>query len=419
MAAVAERVSSLAEIDPDVFRAIEREKARMREGIELIASENYTSPAVLEAVGSILTDKYAEGLPGRRYYGGCEFIDQVEQLAIDRAKQLFGAQHANVQPHSGAQANYAAYMGVIKPGDTVMGLSLDQGGHLTHGSKVNFSGKLFNIVSYGVRQDDQRIDYEQMQQLADEHQPKLIIAGASAYPRLWDFARIRQIADSAGALMLTDMAHFAGLVAGGVHPSPIGISQIVTTTTHKTLRGPRGGMILCDEELGKKIDSAVFPNAQGGPLEHVIAGKAVCLLEAMQPSFKDYARQVVENARILGESLLAAGLKLVSGGTDNHLLLCDVSAVGVTGKDAEAALDRAGITVNKNAIPFDPQPPSVASGIRVGTPAATTRGMGPDQMRQIGQWIGEVVRRPDDDGLTSRVRQEVRRLCAGFPVPGC
>jgi glycine hydroxymethyltransferase len=419
MAAVVDRVSSLAEVDPDVYRVIEREKVRMREGIELIASENYTSPAVLEAVGSILTDKYAEGLPGRRYYGGCEFIDQAEQLAIDRAKQLFCAQHANVQPHSGAQANYAAYMGVIQPGDTVMGLSLDQGGHLTHGSKVNFSGKLFNIVSYGVRQDDQRIDYDHMQQLAAEHRPKLIIAGASAYPRLWDFARIRQIADSVGALMLTDMAHFAGLVAGGVHPSPIGISQIVTTTTHKTLRGPRGGMILCDAELGKKIDSAVFPNAQGGPLEHVIAGKAVCLLEAMQPSFKDYARQVVDNARILGESLLAVGLKLVSGGTDNHLLLCDVSAVGVTGKDAEAALDRAGITVNKNAIPFDPQPPSVASGIRIGTPASTTRGMGPDQMRQIGQWIGEVVRRPDDDGLTSRVRQEVRRLCTDFPVPGC
>ncbi|HVA24592.1 MAG TPA: serine hydroxymethyltransferase [Chloroflexota bacterium] len=419
MAVEVKRTSSLAEGDPDVYRVIEREKVRMRQGIELIASENYTSLAVLEAVGSILTDKYAEGLPGRRYYGGCEFIDQVEQLAIDRAKQLFGAQHANVQPHSGAQANYAAYMGVIRPGDTVMGLSLDQGGHLTHGSKVNFSGKLFNIVSYGVRRDDQRIDYDHMQQLATEHQPKLIIAGASAYPRLWDFARIRQIADSAGALMLTDMAHFAGLVAGGVHPSPIGISQIVTTTTHKTLRGPRGGMILCDEELGRKIDSSVFPNSQGGPLEHVIAGKAVCLLEAMQPSFKDYARQVVENARILGESLLAGGLKLVSGGTDNHLLLCDVSAVGVTGKDAETALDRAGITVNKNAIPFDSQPPAVASGIRIGTPAATTRGMGPHQMRQIAQWIGEVVRHPDDDGLTSRVRHEVQRLCADFPVPGC
>ncbi len=419
MAAVVERASPLAEVDPDVFRIIEREKERMRNGIELIASENYTSPAVLEAVGSILTDKYAEGLPGRRYYGGCEFIDQAEQLAIDRAKQLFGAQHANVQPHSGAQANYAAYMAVIKPGDTVMGLSLDQGGHLTHGSKVNFSGKLFNIVSYGVRQDDQRIDYDNMQRLAEEHQPKLIIAGASAYPRLWDFERIRKICDSVGAIMLTDMAHFAGLVAAGVHPSPIHTSDITTTTTHKTLRGPRGGMILCGEELGKKVDSAVFPNAQGGPLEHVIAGKAVCLREAMQPSFKDYARQVVENARILGDTLLAGGLKLVSGGTDNHLLLCDVSAVGVTGKDAEAALDRAGITVNKNAIPFDQQPPAVASGIRVGTPAATTRGMGPDQMRQIGQWICEIVQRPDDDGLTSRIRPEVRRMCADFPVPGC
>ena len=419
MAAVVERASSLAETDPDVYRIIEREKDRMRQGIELIASENYTSPAVLEAVGSILTDKYAEGLPGRRYYGGCEFIDQAEQLAIDRALQLFGAQHANVQPHSGAQANYAAYMAVIKPGDTVMGLSLDQGGHLTHGSKVNFSGKLFNIVSYGVRQDDQRIDYDAMQRLAEEHQPKLIIAGASAYPRLWDFARIRAIADAVGALMLTDMAHFAGLVAGGVHPTPVGISHIVTTTTHKTLRGPRGGMILCDDELGRKVDSAVFPNAQGGPLEHVIAGKAVCLREALQPAFKDYARQVVDNAKVLGESLLASGLKLVSGGTDNHLLLCDVSAVGVTGKDAEAALDRAGITVNKNAIPFDQQPPAVASGIRIGTPASTTRGMGPDEMRQIGQWIGEIVRRPDDEGLTARVRPEVQRLCANFPVPGC
>ncbi len=418
MAAVAERVSPLAEADPEIFGIIEREKERMRNGIELIASENYTSPAVMEAVGSILTDKYAEGLPGRRYYGGCEFIDQAEQLAIDRAKQLFGAPHANVQPHSGAQANYAAYMAVVQPGDTVMGLSLDQGGHLTHGSKVNFSGKLFNIVSYGVRQDDQRIDYDNMQRLAEEHRPKLIIAGASAYPRLWDFERIRQICDSVGAIMLTDMAHFAGLVAAGVHPSPIEASDITTTTTHKTLRGPRGGMILCKEELGRKIDSAVFPNAQGGPLEHVIAGKAVCLHEAMQPSFKEYARQVVENARILGETLVAGGLKLVSGGTDNHLMLCDVSAVGTTGKAAEAALDRAGITVNKNAIPFDPQPPAVASGIRIGTPAATTRGMGPEQMRQIGEWICEIVRSAEDEALTSRIRSEVRRMCADFPVPG-
>lgn len=419
MAAVMQNASALAQVDPDIYRIIEREKERMREGIELIASENYTSPAVLEAVGSILTDKYAEGLPTKRYYGGCEFIDQSEQLAIDRAKQLFGVAHANVQPHSGAQANYAAYMAIVQPGDTVMGLSLDQGGHLTHGSKVNFSGKLFNIVSYGVRRDDQRIDYDEMQRLAEEHKPKMIIAGASAYPRLWDFERIRQICDSIGAYMLTDMAHFAGLVAAGVHPSPVKASHITTTTTHKTLRGPRGGMILCSEELSRKVDSAVFPNSQGGPLEHVIAGKAVCLLEAMQPSFKEYAKQVVENARVLGETLLAGGLKLVSGGTDNHLLLCDVSAVGVTGKDAEAALDRAGITVNKNAIPFDQQPPSVASGIRVGTPASTTRGMGPEQMRQIGQWIAEIVRRPDDEALTNRIRPEVRRLCADFPVPGC
>jgi glycine hydroxymethyltransferase len=309
-------------------------------------------------------------------------------------------------------------MAVIKPGDTVMGLSLDQGGHLTHGSKVNFSGKLFNIVSYGVRQDDQRIDYDHMQQLAGEHQPKMIIAGASAYPRAWDFERIRRICDSVGAIMLTDMAHFAGLVAGGVHDSPVPTSDIVTTTTHKTLRGPRGGLILCKEEHARKVDSSVFPNTQGGPLEHVIAAKAVCLLEAMQPSFKDYARRIVENARVLGETLAAGDLKLVSGGTDNHLLLVDVSSVGVTGKDAEAGLDRAGITVNKNAIPFDPLPPAVASGIRVGTPAVTTRGMGVDQMRQIGQWICEVVRRPDDDALTSRIRQEVRSLCSNYPVPG-
>ena len=419
MAAPAAVASPLAQTDPAIFRIIEAEKGRMREGIELIASENYTSPAVLEAVGSILTDKYAEGLPARRYYGGCEFIDQSEQLAIDRAKELFGAAHANVQPHSGAQANYAAYMAVIKPGDTVMGLSLDQGGHLTHGSKVNFSGKLFNIVSYGVRRDDQRIDYDEMQRLAEEHKPQLIMAGASAYPRLWDFGRIRQIASSVGAIMVTDMAHFAGLVAAGLHPSPVPDSDIVTTTTHKTLRGPRGGLILCKEELAKKIDSAVFPNAQGGPLEHVIAGKAVCLHEAMQPAFKDYARRVIENARILGDTLAAGGLKLVSGGTDNHLLLVDVSAVNVTGKDAEAALDRAGITVNKNAIPFDPLPPATASGIRIGSPAVTTRGLGVAEMREIGQWICEVVRRPEDDALATRVRAEVRKLCAQFPVPGC
>ncbi|HLY65901.1 MAG TPA: serine hydroxymethyltransferase [Chloroflexota bacterium] len=418
MAVAAERLSPLAQVDPDVFRIIENEKSRMRDGIELIASENYTSPAVLEATGSILTGKYAEGLPGKRYYGGCEFIDDAEQLAIDRAKRLFGAEHANVQPHAGAQANYAAYMAVIKPGDTVMGLSLDQGGHLTHGSKVNFSGKLFNIVSYGVRPEDKRIDYDQMQQLASEHRPQLIVAGASAYPRLWDFDRIRQICDSVGAFMLTDMAHFAGLVAAGVHPSPVPTSDIVTTTTHKTLRGPRGGLILCKEELAKKVDSSVFPNTQGGPLEHVIAAKAVCLLEAMQPELKEYGRKVVDNAKALGQTLAAGGLKLVSGGTDNHLLLVDVSPFGVTGKEAEAGLDRAGITVNKNAIPFDPQPPSVASGIRVGTPAITTRGMGLEEIHQIGEWICEIVRQPEDDALTSRIRQEVRHLCARFPVPG-
>ncbi|MBV8087952.1 MAG: serine hydroxymethyltransferase, partial [Chloroflexi bacterium] len=363
MAAPAVEASALARIDPQIAALIEREKGRLREGIELIASENYASEAVMAAVGSVLTDKYAEGLPGRRYYGGCEFVDQVEQLAIDRAKALFGAAHANVQPHAGAQANYAAYAAVVQPGDTVMGLRLDQGGHLTHGSPVNFSGKLFNFVSYGVRRDDQYIDYEQMQQLAEEHKPKLIVAGATAYPRVWDFDRIRRIADSVGALMMTDMAHFAGLVAGGAHPSPVPTSDIVTTTTHKTLRGPRGGMVLCKADLARKVDSAVFPNAQGGPLEHVIAGKAVCFQEATQPNFRDYARRVVENARVLGATLATAGLRLMTGGTDNHLLLVDVSTVGVTGKDAEAALDRAGITVNKNAIPFDTQKPAVTSGI--------------------------------------------------------
>ncbi|MHB8618765.1 MAG: serine hydroxymethyltransferase [Chloroflexota bacterium] len=410
---------SLAEVDPQIAALIELEKVRMREGIELIASENYTSPAVLEAAGSILTNKYAEGLPGKRYYGGCEFVDQVEQLAIDRAKELFQAQHANVQPHSGAQANYAAYMAIVKPGETVMGLSLDQGGHLTHGSKANFSGKLFNIVSYGVRRDDQRIDYEAMQKLAIEHQPRVIVAGASAYPRLIDFQKMREVCDIVGAYLLTDMAHISGLVAAGVHPSPVPHSHIVTSTTHKTLRGPRSGMILCEEELGKRMDSSVFPNTQGGPLEHIIAGKATCFLEAMQPAFQVYGRQILENARVLGEALSAGGLKLVSGGTDTHLLLVDVSPVGVTGKEAEAALDRAGITVNKNAIPFDPLPPSVASGIRVGTPAATTRGMGPGEMRQIGEWICEVVRRSADATFTSSVREQVRELAARFPVPGC
>ncbi len=410
---------ALAAADPQIAALIDLEKTRMREGIELIASENYTSPAILEAAGSILTNKYAEGLPGHRYYGGCEIVDQIEQIAIDRAKELFGAEHANVQPHSGAQANYAAYMAIIKPGDTVMGLSLDQGGHLTHGSKANFSGKLFNIVPYGVRQDDQRIDYDDMQRLAEEHQPKVIVAGASAYPRIIDFERMRKVCDSVGAFLMTDMAHISGLVAAGLHPSPVPSSDIVTSTTHKTLRGPRSGLILCKAELGRKVDSSVFPNTQGGPLEHIIAGKAVCFMEAMQPAFKIYATKIIENARVLGETLTAGGLKLVSGGTDNHLLLVDVSPFGVTGKDAEEGLDRAGITVNKNAIPFDPLPPSKASGIRIGTPAATTRGMGTAEMATIGQWICDIVRRPEDQQLTSSIRLQVKSLCARFPVPGC
>ena len=410
---------TIAGFDRELAEAIAGERRRQEDHIELIASENYASPRVLEAQGSVLTNKYAEGYPGKRYYGGCEYVDVVEQLAILRAKELFGAAYANVQPHSGSQANAAVYLALLAPGDGILGMSLDHGGHLTHGAKVNFSGKLFQASQYGVDPESGEIDYRQVERLAQAHRPKLIVAGFSAYSRIIDWAEFRRIADSVGAYFMVDMAHVAGLVAAGVYPNPVPFADVVTSTTHKTLRGPRGGMILCDEELGRKIDSSVFPNSQGGPLEHVIAGKAVCLLEAMQPSFKDYARQVVENARILGESLLAGGLKLVSGGTDNHLLLCDVSAVGVTGKDAETALDRAGITVNKNAIPFDSQPPAVASGIRIGTPAATTRGMGPHQMRQIAQWIGEVVRHPDDDGLTSRVRHEVQRLCADFPVPGC
>ncbi|HUZ76573.1 MAG TPA: serine hydroxymethyltransferase [Chloroflexota bacterium] len=412
-------MAALALTDPAIAALIEQETRRMRDGLELIASENYTSPAVLEAAGSILTNKYAEGLPGHRYYGGCEFVDGIEQLAIDRAKQVFGAEHANVQPHSGAQANYAAYMAVIKPGDTIMGLSLDQGGHLTHGSRANFSGKLFNVVAYGVRRDDQRIDYDEMERLAEAHKPRVIVAGASAYPRLIDFARMRRVCDAAGALLMTDMAHIAGLVAGGVHPSPIPHSDIVTSTTHKTLRGPRGGLILAKEALRQKIDSSVFPNTQGGPLEHIIAAKAVCFLEALQPAFVAYARQVVENARVLGEALVAGGLKLVSGGTDNHLLLVDVSPAGVTGRDAEAALDRAGITVNKNKIPFDPLPATVTSGIRLGTPAVTTRGMGPAEMQRIGQWICEVVRASQDEHLAASLRAEVVALCRQFAVPGC
>jgi glycine hydroxymethyltransferase len=409
---------TLRETDPEIYRVIQGEQQRQLEKIELIASENFASAAVMEAVGSVLTNKYAEGYPGRRYYGGCEWVDQAESLAIERAKQLFGAQHVNVQPHAGAQANMAAYAAVLKPGDVVLGMRLDMGGHLTHGSPVNFSGKLYRFVSYGVRQDDELIDYDELEKLAREHQPKLIVAGATAYPRVFDFPRLRRIADATGAMLLVDMAHFAGLVAGGAHPSPVPHAQIVTTTTHKTLRGPRGGMILSIAELQKQIDSAVFPNTQGGPLMHIIAGKAVMLKEAMEPSFRDYAAQIVRNAKALSSALAKEKLRLVSGGTDNHLMLVDVRPLNTTGRDAEKALDRVGITVNKNTIPYDPQKPTVTSGLRIGTPAVTTRGMREAEMEHIGRLIGRVLTHLGDDTIAQQVADEVKALTSRFPVPG-
>jgi len=411
-------MSQLERTDPELHAAIEGERRRQVEKIELIASENYTSAAVLEAVGSVLTNKYAEGYPGRRYYGGCEWVDVAETLAIERAKALFGAAHANVQPHAGAQANMAAYAAVLKPGDTVLGMALDQGGHLTHGSPVNFSAKLYHFVSYGVKRDSEYIDYEELERLAKEHHPKLIVAGATAYPRFFDFARLRAIADGVGALLLVDMAHFAGLVAAGEHPTPVGHAQIITTTTHKTLRGPRGGMILCDAEFAKAVDSAVFPNVQGGPLMHVIAGKAVMLKEAATPEFRTYAKQIRANARTLAGSLAQAGLRLVSGGTDNHLMLVDVRPLGLTGKQAEKALDAVGITVNKNTIPYDPNKPAIGSGIRVGTPAVTTRGMREAEMERIGALIGRILQAKGDETVAKDVASEVLELTRRFPVPG-
>jgi glycine hydroxymethyltransferase len=404
--------------DPELYAAMIGEERRQVEKIELIASENYTSAAVLEAVGSVLTNKYAEGYPGRRYYGGCEWVDVAESLAIERAKALFGAEHANVQPHAGAQANMAAYAAIIEPGDTVLGLALDQGGHLTHGSPVNFSAKLYKFVPYGVRRDTEHIDYEELERLAKEHRPKLIVAGATAYPRFFDFARMRAIADSVGALLMVDMAHFAGLVAGGEHPSPVPHAQIVTTTTHKTLRGPRAGMILCTADLAKAVDKAVFPYSQGGPLMHVIAGKAVALKEAATPEFRDYAKQIRVNARTLAETLAGAGLRLVSGGTDNHLMLVDVRPLETTGKAAEKALDAVGITVNKNTIPYDTNKPGIASGIRLGTPAVTTRGMKEAEMRRIGELIARTLRSVKDEQALADVATEVLDLTSRFPVPG-
>jgi glycine hydroxymethyltransferase len=406
----------LFEVDPDVANAIDNEVRRQHEGLELIASENFVSEAVLEAMGSVFTNKYAEGYPGKRYYGGCEFADVVENLARDRAKQLFGAEYANVQPHAGSQANMEAYSAILQPGDTILGLNLAHGGHLTHGHHLNFSGKTYRIVPYGVTKETETIDYDDLAKLAEKERPKLIIGGGSAYPRIIDFARMRQIADSVGALYLVDMAHFAGLVAGGVHPSPVPHAHIVTSTTHKTLRGPRAGMILSKQEFGAAIDKAVFPGAQGGPLVHIIAAKAVCFLEAMRPSFKEYARQVVANAKVLAETLAAEGFRIVSGGTDTHLMLVDVFAKGMFGSEAEKALDQAGITVNKNAIPFDANPPMKPSGIRIGTPALTTRGMKEDEMRQVGRWISEALHQRADAAVLSKIRKQVLQLADTFQL---
>ena len=406
---------SLLDIDPEVAGALEQEFHRQSDTLELIASENFTSAAVLEATGSVFTNKYAEGYPGRRYYGGCEFVDVVERLAIERAKELFGAEHANVQPHSGSQANMIVYMALLEPGDTFMGMNLAHGGHLTHGHPLNFSGRLYNVVPYGVRQDDERIDYEEAARLAREHRPKMIMVGASAYPRVIDFGRMREIADEVGALMVTDMAHISGLVAGGAHPSPVKDSHVVTSTTHKTLRGPRSGFILSKEELGKDLNKLAFPGVQGGPLVHVIAAKAVCFRQAMTDEFKIYAGQIVSNAKVLAEALAGEGFRIVSGGTDNHLILVDVGAMGVTGKDAEKALERAGITANKNTIPFDTRPPLVASGVRIGTPAVTTRGMKEDEMRLIGRWFARAISEREDEAALGGIASEVKELCASYP----
>jgi glycine hydroxymethyltransferase len=407
---------TLAEIDPEIATAIANEGVRQHSGLELIASENFVSRAILEATGSVFTNKYAEGYPGRRYYGGCENVDVVESLAIERAKALFGAEHANVQPHSGAQANMAVFLAVLKPGDTILGMNLAHGGHLTHGHPLNFSGKYFNVVPYGVRKEDERLDYDELARLAREHRPKLIIVGASAYPRVFDFARVRAVADEIGSLMMTDMAHIAGLVAGGVHPSPVPHSDFVTTTTHKTLRGPRAGMVLCRQAYAKDLDRAVFPGIQGGPLVHVIAAKAVCLKEAATPAFSAYQRQIAANAKRLAEVISGGGYRLVSGGTDNHLMLVDVFSKGITGKVAEAALGKAGITVNKNAIPFDQNPPMVASGVRIGTPAVTTRGMGEREMDRVGELILRALAATDNDSELARVKGDVESLCQQFPL---
>jgi glycine hydroxymethyltransferase len=406
----------LREVDPEVAQALDGEVARQAGTLELIASENFASEAVLEAMGSVMTNKYAEGLPGKRYYGGCDFVDIVESLAIERAKKLFHAEHANVQSHSGTQANESVYMTVLQPGDTILGMSLAHGGHLSHGHPLNFSGKMYKIVAYGVRRDTETIDYDELEQIAVEHRPKLIVAGASAYPRVLDFERFAAVARKCGALLMVDMAHIAGLIAAGLHPSPFPHSDFVTTTTHKTLRGPRGGAVFCKAQYAKDLDKNTFPGLQGGPLMHIIAAKAVCFQEALQPEFREYQRQIIANAKTIAEALAADGFRIVSGGTDNHLLLVDVFSKKVTGKQAQEALERAGITVNKNAIPFDTNPPAVASGIRIGTPAVTTRGMKEPEMQRIAGWISEVLHNLDNESIIQRVRNEVAALTEEFPL---
>ena len=407
---------TLAQADPEVAAAIEHETLRQHEGLEMIASENFVSEAVLEAAGSVFTNKYAEGYPGRRYYGGCEYADVVENLARDRALKIFGGEHANVQPHSGSQANAAAYMAVLQPGDTILGLDLAHGGHLTHGHKLSFSGKLYRTTFYGVRRDTELIDYDELEAIALREKPKVIIGGASAYPRLWDFARMRAIADKVGAVYIFDMAHIAGLVAGDAHPSPVPHAHITTTTTHKTLRGPRAGMILCSKELAPAVDKAVFPGQQGGPLVHIIAAKAVAFGEVLQPDFRTYARQIVANCAALATGIEEAGYRIVSGGTDNHLILVDVFAKGILGSEAELALGKAGITVNKNAIPYDTNPPLKPSGVRIGTAALTTRGMKETEMRQIARWIAQALDKPNDDAALDRIRGAVSEMANQFPL---
>ncbi len=411
-------MSVLQTADPALWSALQNERVRQVEGLELIASENYTSAAVLEAAGTILTNKYAEGYPGRRYYGGCEYVDVVETLARDRAKQLFGGEHVNVQPHSGSQANMSVYLTVLKPGDTFLAMNLAHGGHLTHGMNLNFSGQLYNAVHYGVREDDHRIDFDAVARLAREHKPKLIVAGASAYPREIPHGKFAEIAAEVGALLMVDMAHYAGLVAAGLHDNPVPVADFVTSTTHKTLRGPRSGMVLCREKFAKDLDRSVFPGMQGGPLMHIIAGKAVCYQEALQPSFKEYGQHIITNAKTLAETLMAGGVRLASGGTDNHLMLCDVTSVGLTGKIAEAALDHAGITANKNMIPYDQRKPLDPSGIRLGTAALTTRGMKADEMRKVGAWILEIFKSPENATVIAKVKNEIREFTKNFPVPG-